>query len=152
MTRGAAQAFYEQSINHQGDACLRWPHGRDAQGYAVIRRGKTMRRVGVIHCERIFGPKPSPAHEAAHNCGRGMYACAHPGHLKGWVTRVENEADKANHGTRRSRTLSWEIVEALREAANHLPLEFLAATVGITRYSVWRAVRHKSWRLDNITG
>lgn len=47
-------------------------------------------------CQLVKGPPPTPAHEAAHSCGRGHDACVHPKHLS-WKTRSENQQDRYIH-------------------------------------------------------
>lgn len=145
---GAARAFYEKTIDYTGSECLPWPFATDEKGYPTLKQGKRTRRVHTLHCERIHGPRPTPKHEVGHSCGRGMHKCANPNHVKGWVTRAENEADKKIHGSLKNRSLTWELVEALREAGKHLPPEFLAISVNLTTYSVRRILKHQSWRLD----
>lgn len=85
-------------ISHHGSDCLIWPFARDLQGYAKIHVGKKNKLVSRLVCERTHGLAPSPSHEVAHSCGRGMSGCVSPDHV-GWKTHIENEADKLLHGT-----------------------------------------------------
>lgn len=70
-------------------------------GYMVFRHsepGRTPVTVSshVAVCEAFHGPKPSPAHEVAHENGDKRDNRA--ANLS-WKTRAENHADKLRHGT-----------------------------------------------------
>lgn len=93
--KGAALQYLMQ---HMHDDCPKWPFARLNNGYAVIRRKKKTVLVSRIVCEMICGPAPTPAHEAAHLCGKGHEGCF-GAHCLVWKTRPENNADKLSHGT-----------------------------------------------------
>lgn len=79
------------------DACSLWTHA-NYKGYGMFCLNKKMHRTHVYVCEMYHGPRPTPAHEVAHNCG--VRACVNPAHLR-WATRADNHADKKIHGTYR---------------------------------------------------
>jgi hypothetical protein len=79
------------------DACTLWTHA-NYKGYGMFALNKKTLRAHVYVCEMYHGPRPTPAHEVAHNCG--VRACVNPAHLR-WATRAENHADKKLHGTHR---------------------------------------------------
>ena len=86
-------------LDYSGDDCLTWPFAkcrRSGSAQMTIKR-KTVNPARVI-CQLIYGPAPSPLHEAAHSCGKGHKACVHPKHVR-WASHEENEADKRIHGT-----------------------------------------------------
>jgi hypothetical protein len=88
----------EVALRHTGGECLIWPFSKNCKGYGrVWVDGKHFLASRYI-CELVNGPPPTPAHEAAHSCGKGHEACIAPGHLE-WKTHAENMADKMVHGT-----------------------------------------------------
>lgn len=100
IANGTVRDWIDQvALKYEGDDCLIWPFARDRQGYA--NGGHTdhrSRRAYRVICELAHGAPPTPRHEAAHVCGRGMDGCVAPAHLA-WKTHAENEADKVGHGT-----------------------------------------------------
>lgn len=101
---GAAKRFLENAYTHDDkDQCLRWPFSVNPLGLAQIRINKKTRNVPRLICERVHGPAPSSAHQAAHSCGKGHESCVNPHHLS-WKTQRENEADKVLHGTHNAGT------------------------------------------------
>lgn len=96
---GTAMRFLRATVlPYQGDDCLSWPF-TSCKGYAQIQLGKKPAYVCRLICEELYGPAPSPAHQAVHSCGNGHLACVTPKHLR-WATTVENRADMIIHGTR----------------------------------------------------
>jgi hypothetical protein len=53
----------------------------------------------TLICEAFHGPRPSPAHEVAHNDGVKVHN--HASNLR-WATPKENAADRSKHGTQQS--------------------------------------------------
>ena len=81
-------------LGFTGDDCLPWPYGTRAYGLIKID-GRNI-EVHRLVCEILYGPSPSPKHEAAHRCGNSR--CCNPKHLR-WATPSENQHDKIAHGT-----------------------------------------------------
>ena len=81
-------------IEHMWDDCPKWPYSRVGRGYGVIRDDY----VHVLVCEKVHGPRPSPNHVAAHNCGKGHLGCFGAKCIE-WKTRPNNELDRVAHGT-----------------------------------------------------
>ncbi len=95
---GEALAYIERVVlSHDGDDCLLWPFSR-SRGAAMIYVDGRNSRVGRIVCERVHGAPPTPAHHAAHSCGKDHLGCVNPNHLR-WATPSENNQDKLDHGT-----------------------------------------------------
>ncbi len=98
--RGEAQAWAQTAAHYTGDDCLLWPFkAKMTSGYGSIKTSNPRKQVGVHRfvCELAKGPAPMTGMECAHSCGVKM--CCNPKHLR-WTTHVENEADKAIHGTK----------------------------------------------------
>lgn len=95
---GEPQRFVCSAAKAETDECIIFPFGRAADGYGRIRvDGRT---IGAHHyaAELVHGPRPSPAHESCHSCGRGQDGCVNGRHLY-WGTRADNVRDSQNHGT-----------------------------------------------------
>lgn len=96
---GDPMRFYTEAIlTYGGDECLLWPHATDKAGYPRMRVNGRSQYVTRLLCEELYGPAPTPKHEAAHTCGRGSDGCVTKRHLE-WKTRAENEGAKIEHGT-----------------------------------------------------
>lgn len=96
---GVAREYFETTVmNYRGDECPIWP-GRRINGYGSMSLNGKDVIVSRQVCERLYGPPPSPDHQAAHSCGKGKGGCVAPHHLR-WATRKENDQDKLIHGTR----------------------------------------------------
>jgi hypothetical protein len=65
-------------------------------GYCIVTLGRARPYIHSLVLEAFVGPRP-PGHQAAH--GNGDRRDNRVENLR-WATRDENEADKANHGTR----------------------------------------------------
>lgn len=91
-----ARYFRDTVLAYEGDDCLAWPFCRDRNGYGKMG-GKIVSR---LVCEKEHGPPPTPAHEAAHSCGKGHEACVAKRHLS-WKTRAENASERVIHGKNR---------------------------------------------------
>lgn len=100
MANAAVQWIIDHS-SHVGEGCLIFPFYRHPNGYGVVwvGSGKDRRRAGAHRrmCDEAHGEAPTPAHEAAHSCGKGHEGCVHPKHLR-WATRKENAEDAVSHG------------------------------------------------------
>jgi hypothetical protein len=145
--RGAPTAWLRNHASHQGDECLIWPFAKFPDGRAHMRRGKPAR----IMCEMAHGTPPSPAHEAAHSCGKGNDACVNPRHLY-WATKAQNDADKVRHGTipRGERLPQAKLTEAdvraIRSLAGTMDQREIAAKYGVHFTAVWKIINRQSWR------
>jgi hypothetical protein len=75
-----------------------WPFRRYSNGYCTIRMDGKVIVASRVLCRMVHGEPPTPAHEAAHSCGRGEDGCINPRHLR-WMTPTENQAERVIHGT-----------------------------------------------------
>lgn len=97
--KGAGLAFIKANMAYEGDDCLKWPlhlDKRTGRGWASFN-GRPIRAHRLM-CIMVHGDPPTPAHEAAHECGNGHLACVNPRHIK-WKTKSENRRDSDRHGT-----------------------------------------------------
>ena len=123
-----------EHVNYDGAGCLIWPFSRDGQGYADVLWGGKTRRVARVMCELVNGPPPTPAHHAAHNCGKGHEACVHPKHVE-WKTPTANQLDRADHGTGNRPGQAWRLtpdqVATIRALRGEKTQREIAAMFGI---------------------
>lgn len=103
--KGAPMAFLEGALATETDACIVFPFGRNADGYARLANDEYGH---VIACERTHGPRPTPVHVVAHSCGNPP--CVNKRHLR-WATPAENADDSARHGTNRRPRIAQREVE-----------------------------------------
>lgn len=96
--RGTTVQWIKDHAAHVGDDCLPWPFSRTPNGYGCVTYNGRRRSASRVMCEVAHGPPPTPAHEAAHSCGKGHEACMNPGHLS-WKTHSGNQMDRHDHGT-----------------------------------------------------
>lgn len=146
---GVAQKFLRETVlTYSGNECLIWPYSRSGSGYAQMNIDGKIRIVPRIVCEERHGPPPSPAHQAAHSCGKGEQGCVTRNHLD-WKTPKGNAADKANHGTesRGERHGSSKLTEAaVREIrASNETLPVLASRFGVSQSNVSMVRNGKTW-------
>lgn len=106
-------------------------------------RGRTT-PVHQIVCTAFHGPKPSAAHEVAHNDGDRMNN--HWQNLR-WATRAENEADKVRHGTSnrgerngQAKIPDVEVPKVRALAASGTDLDVLATRYEVTRSAIYNIV------------
>jgi hypothetical protein len=96
---GAAQKFFREVVlTYDGDECLIWPFASTSAGYAQVTHNGKLKIASRAVCEEVYGPAPSPTHQAAHSCGKGDCGCVTKRHLS-WKTPEANCADKVEHGT-----------------------------------------------------
>lgn len=93
---GAPLAFVMDALSYNGDECLIWPFS-NRRGYASVYVEGKVETASRFVCERVHGPPPFAAADAAHSCGNGHVGCIAPGHLR-WATRLENAGDTITHG------------------------------------------------------
>lgn len=147
-----AQDFYRDVVLtwEKEEECLIWPHSRSPSGYAQLRMDGQLRDVHLWACEDRHGPKPSPRHNVAHACGRGRGGCVNPAHLR-WATRVENEADKIEHGTSNrgknngQAKLTEAEVREIRSLEGQMLLREIGALFSIERSTVCGIIKRRSW-------
>jgi len=98
--KGAAIAWLRAHVAYEGDNCLIWPFSVDRDGYGNFGfEGRSLYAHRWM-CAQANGPKPTPTHHAAHECGNGHRGCVNPRHLI-WKTPKENARDRLKHGTAR---------------------------------------------------
>lgn len=120
--------------------------------YLIVNMGIGHRAI-LIHSlllSTFVGPRPSPAHEAAH--GDGIRDRNHLSNLR-WATKKDNADDRKRHGTHRvgeqvtGAKLTWEQVDQLR-AAGPLTLaerEEFSGQFGVSETTIRNAAAGKSW-------
>jgi hypothetical protein len=146
--RGAPQEFIEMALSYQDNKeCLFWPFARNNYGYAIMDSNLVSRYM----CEKIYGPLPSPIHQAAHSCGKGHLGCVNPHHLE-WKTPAGNAADRVIHGTdsrgerSSSAILTWEKAREIKAMKGKFSGYKVAAIYGVddgTIYAIWNG---KTWK------
>ena len=155
--KGAPREFIEMALNHNDDKeCLLWPFHRNGEGYAKVLPNTVdgSQYVSRIICERIYGPAPSPAHETAHNCGKGHLGCINPHHLR-WDTHARNLADRITHGTLISgeqhsqAVLTEKEVQEIRLMQGTLSASKVASIFGVSNVTISSIWRGKAWKLKH---
>jgi hypothetical protein len=147
--QGKGLRFLREHVAYDGDDCLIWPLGRNANGHGQVSIKGRVRRAHRVMCCMAHGEPPTPSHEAAHSCGRGHDACVNPRHLS-WKTREENQADRYAHQRlppRRVRVkLTREQVAEIRvlAAAGATNTE-LAARFNVSRPNIRQVVKGQTW-------
>jgi len=146
---GEAQRFVlEVAPKFTGDECLIYPYGKSSRGYGAVDINGKKRSVHVVVCELVWGPRPGPRFEVAHNCG--VRACCNPKHLR-WATRSENHADKLRHGTAQRGEqhprvkLTEKQVREIRSLAGQLPRERIAERYGVTAGTISNIINKYTW-------
>lgn len=147
---GARKRWIEQHANHIGIECLNWPFSRNENGYGQFKVAGQSTLASRVMCEAAHGAPPSPTHQAAHSCGNGARGCMNPQHLR-WATRVENEADKVEHGTlprgerQGNSKLTADDVRAIRQQAETATHGVVAKRFGVARSQISRIVNGDQW-------
>lgn len=140
----------EVALPFAGDDCLKWPYSTTPKGYGIVTHKGRKVVASRLLCELVHGAPPSPAHEAAHGCGKGHEGCVNPRHLR-WATRTENERDRAKHGTDNSGArhpaakLSAADVREIRRMKGLVPQSHVAAQFGIHQSQVSFIQSRKAW-------
>lgn len=148
---GECQKWIEDHKGHHGEDCLIWPFHRNPRGYAIVAKAgvRDSRYVHISMCEYRHGPRPTPDHEAGHDCGRGHKGCVNPDHMR-WKTKSENQKDRLKHGTdlRGEKSPRAKITAAqAREIRlrKDVPDPILAKEYGIARSTVTGIQNGKGW-------
>lgn len=146
--------FRNVVMTHEGDDCLPWPYA-SAHGYPRLWRDGEMRVVTRLICEELEGPPPTEDHEAAHSCGHEW--CCNKRHLR-WATRLENEGDKLEHGTRvqgeksHLAKLTESEVLQIRALQGTLSMAALGRRFNVTPSNIRAIHRRLSWAWLNSDG
>jgi hypothetical protein len=150
--RGVVQRFIKEvALPYRGTECLIWPFSkRGTTGYAqMLVNGKNI-TVSRFVCETVWGPPPTPDHEAAHSCGRGGDGCIAATHLR-WLLHIENMQEAIAHGTSlRGRrhpncVLDEQKVRTIRAIGDQLPQAEIAGIFGIARTTVNAILHRYTW-------
>ena len=145
------QEFLLAHVNYIADDCVIWPFAKKGGGrgralYGAVKIDGVQRSAHRYMCELAHGTAPTNRHEAAHSCHNP--ACINPLHLR-WATRVENEADKDERGSRprgekhKNTHLSDDDIRAIR--ADPRPQRAIAKTYGISQTPVSMIKRRLTW-------
>lgn len=147
---GVAERFFRETvISFSGDQCLIWPFNRAGDGYGRLRLGRRHERVPRLVCEAVYGPPPTPQHEAAHSCGNGHAGCCNPGHLR-WATHTENMADRSRHGSlSREKNGRSKLTEAkvcqIRSLSGKHTQNAIASMFGVSQATIQRVLSGANW-------
>lgn len=147
-----AQEFLRTHVSYEGNDCVIWPFskrggGRGRKEYGSIKiDGK---HVGAHRymCALTNGIAPTKKHEAAHSCHNP--ACINPRHLR-WATRLENEMDKDQRGTRprgechKNTHLTEDDIRAIR--SDMRTQREIAKAFGIAQTPVSQIKRRITWK------
>lgn len=142
--------FTDVVLPYQGDGCLSWPYSRNRAGYGRMTVNGRSASVCRAVCEAMYGPPPTPNHEAAHSCGKGHEGCVNPRHLR-WATSAENKADQVFHGTapfgeqNPAARLSDADVFRIRGLRGKMSRPQIAALFGITPHHVTAIQVRRAW-------
>ena len=151
IQRGAPMRFVDDiALAHDGEDCLKWPFAYDGHGYGQIWFNGALSGAHRVVCEKAHGPAPSPAHDAAHSCGKGHEGCVNPHHLR-WDTRKGNFSDKDEHGTlhfgerHASAKLTDDDVRDIRRLAADTPQKDIAKMFGVSKATICAVVNRHRW-------
>lgn len=143
--------FYRNVVlTYNGEECLIWPFGRGKTGYPMLWDDGQMQYVHLLLCKEVNGPPPTPDHDAAHSCGKGKQGCVTKRHLD-WKTRIENEADKLEHGTHNRGArhglsiLTDDDVRQIRTLRGYLPQAEIGQMFGVSRVAVCQIHTRQRW-------
>ena len=145
--KGEAIAFARKATKHTGPDCLIWPFSEGRPSITI--RGERHIASRWI-CEAVNGPPPTPAHHAAHSCGKGHLGCVSGAHLE-WKTASENQMDRIEHQTsnRGERNhfavLSESDVLEIRRLHGTVNQKALAERYGVSKSSIQDIQYRKSW-------
>jgi hypothetical protein len=108
---GKTSRWITKYLDHADeDWCLIYPFAWEEGAYPKYRNTASGMKNIVLHrlmCEYRHGQPPTPKHQSAHCCDRGVEGCVNPMHVT-WKTAKENQLDKKNRGVGPSRKISPE--------------------------------------------
>ena len=148
---GDGLKFLEEHLGHAEDGCLPFPFKTPDGHYPRVTYRGQRKIASRIMCELAHGAPPTPKHEAAHNCGKGLLGCVNPRHLR-WATHTENMSDRIEHGTANrgerhgmARLTSGDVAEIRRMLADGFVQTSIANRFGIGQATVSHIARGSSW-------
>lgn len=148
--KGEPLSWLTAHLNYNGDECLIWPFARSNGKYGSVRVDGASLTASRYMCELAHGKPPSPDHEAAHSCGRGLQGCVHPKHL-GWKTPALNQNDKIAHGTAprgqncgRS-ILTDDNIREIRALTGRLTQREIGKRFGVGAQAIGKIISGKRW-------
>jgi hypothetical protein len=147
---GEPDKWLRAHVEFDGDESQIRPFARGRDG-----RGRTASEIAPqahrAMCILVHGEPPSPAHEAAHACGKGHEGCINPKHLR-WATPSENSGDRWIHGTEIHGAQTWnakltaaDVVE-IRSLRGSLSQRELGERYGVDRETIGDAQRRVTWK------
>lgn len=147
--KGTCFAWLCAHVGHQGDECLIWPFARLHNGYGRLGHERAEHRAHRLMCEMVKGPPPTPAHDAAHSCGKGGDGCVNPKHLS-WKTRSANLLERREHGTAKRKSFWWRklTAEQAAEVRSLIGVETVAKTaarLGVSEANIYHIRAGRSW-------
>jgi hypothetical protein len=140
--------FWDQSLLMETDDCIIWPYLKYTTGYSRYDQKNGHRLV----CEKIYGPPPTPQHDAAHSPKCVSKACINKRHLR-WATKKENQADRLISGTHNrgercglSKLSKYDVLEIrrLRNEKCYSGLQ-LADMYGISPSNIYDIMSNRNW-------
>lgn len=144
---GEPMSWLVRHSAYEHEECLRWPYGRDSNGYGRVGKDQVASR---LMCTLAHGEPPEPRYEAAHNCGNGHLGCVNPKHLR-WKTPSENQMDRVAHGTSNRGTqhgnaaLTEDVVREVRRLKPGRTAKEVAALTGVPATSVYNIANGHRW-------
>lgn len=136
------------------DWCLIYPFAWEDGAYPKYRSTSTRMRNVVVHrmmCEYRHGAAPTPKHQSAHCCDRGIEGCVNPMHVS-WKTAAENQLDKKNRGVATSRKISPEAAnQILARKGIDRPID-LARQFNVSLRNIRLIHAGKAWKSEWFRG
>ncbi len=165
---GRGYQFLREHMADEDGPCLIWPLTRDNHGYGQGGHNGRLYKAHRLMCELVYGPCPSPAHQASHSCGNGHKGCVHPKHLS-WETRRDNHLRRRANGT--AATSIWghkgkitvEVAAAILALEGKATQQEIAERFNCSKPTVRRIFKRKTraargettpldWRAINLKG
>lgn len=144
-----SKRWLERHLGHQDrEFCLIWPLSRAQNGYPACGANNAIRPHRIM-CEHRNGPPPSPAHQAAHSCGKGHLGCVNPWHLN-WRTPAENQLERyQQHGLVRRAKLMPAQVDEIRALKGRARTVDIAAQFGVSEANIRQIQSGKTWTAES---